>query len=439
MAIKALACELPAANGVPLARWHAPDLARAAIEQGIVASISDTTIWRWLSADAIRPWQYRSWTFPRDPDFALKAGRVLDLYHRRRLDGEPLGRGDFVVCADEKTSIQARLRKHATAPPAPRGRAMRIEHEYERGGALAYLAAWDVHRAKLFGRCEPSTGIEPFGRLVGQVMGTEPYASAERVFWIVDNGSSHRGRASIDRLQGAWSNLVLVHLAVHASWLRARSRSTSPSCSARCSPPTTSPTSSRWRPACSTSRTITRGSPDPSNGSSLVPTSTPCSQKSKGSIRLWPRQHDPKYVTVIPCQSTKARHICHVATCGSVLGCLECSRTKAAPGAMGKQALTDVDRAFDAFFKRRSRFPRLRSKKAGHFTFRIPQRVRVEDGRVYLPKVGWVRIRLSRGVEGTTKSATFKRDATGHWYVVLSTEFEIPEVEPPAPGQPGSG
>jgi hypothetical protein len=219
VAIKALACELPAANGVPLARWHAPDLARAAIEQGIVASISDTTIWRWLSADAIRPWQYRSWTFPRDPDFARKAGRVLDLYHRRRLDGEPLGRRDFVVCADEKTSIQARVRKHATAPPAPRGRAMRIEHEYERGGALAYLAAWDVHRAKLFGRCEPSTGIEPFGRLVGQVMGTEPYASAERVFWIVDNGSSHRGRASIDRLQGAWSNLVLVHLPVHASWL----------------------------------------------------------------------------------------------------------------------------------------------------------------------------------------------------------------------------
>lgn len=109
--------------------------------------------------------------------------------------------------------------KHATAPPAPGGRAMRIEHEYERGGALAYLAAWDVHRAKLFGRCEPSTGIEPFGRLVGQVMGTELYASAERVFWIVDNGSSHRGRASIDRLQGAWSNLVLVHLPVHASWL----------------------------------------------------------------------------------------------------------------------------------------------------------------------------------------------------------------------------
>src|SRR5919112_3587802 len=100
-----------------------------------------------------------------------------------------------------------------------------------------------------------------------------------------------------------------------------------------------------------------------------------------------------------------------------------------------QQALRDV-RAFDAFFKRRSRFPRLRSKKARHFTFRIPQRVRVEDGRVYVPKVGWIRIRQSRELEGTTKSATFKRDATGHWYVALTTEFEIPDVEPPAPVNP---
>src|SRR5215210_1319050 len=109
---------------------------------------------------------------------------------------------------------------------------------------------------------------------------------------------------------------------------------------------------------------------------------------------------------------------------------------KEADSQMLQQALRDVDRAFDAFFKRRSRFPRLRSKKAGHFTFRISQRLRVQDGRVYVPKVGWVRIRQSRGVQGTTKSATFKRDATGHWYVSLTTEFEIPDLEPPAPVNP---
>src|SRR5215207_2308325 len=221
--IKAMACELPATSGVPLSRWHAPDLARAAIEQGIVASISDTTIWRWLSVDAIRPWQYRSWVFPRDPNFAAKAGRALDLYHRC-FEGEPLGEGDFVVCADEKTSIQARLRKHLTAPTAP-AQTMRVEHEYQRGGALAYLAAWDAHRARLFGRCEPSTGIEPFAHLVEQLMSAEPYASADRVFWVVDNGSSHRGQASICRYTPRGST---------------RSRSTSRWCSARCSPPTTS-------------------------------------------------------------------------------------------------------------------------------------------------------------------------------------------------------
>jgi hypothetical protein len=96
---------------------------------------------------------------------------------------------------------------------------MRVEHEYERKGALAYLAAWDVHRAKLFGRCEPNNGIEPFGRLVEEVMREEPYASADRVFWVVDNGSSHRGQRSLKRLQGEWPNLRLVHLPTHASWL----------------------------------------------------------------------------------------------------------------------------------------------------------------------------------------------------------------------------
>ena len=202
---------------MPLARWHCPDLARAAAGQGIVASVSGTTIWRWLSADAIKPWRVRSWIFPRDPAFAAKAGRVLDLY-ARTWDGELPGEDDYVISADEKTSIQARIRRHASLPAAP-GRPPRTEFEYTRGGALQYLAAWDVHRARVFGRCEPSTGIEPFGRLVTQVMQQEPYASARRVFWVVDNGSSHRGQAAARRLQGQWPTLHLVHLPVHASWL----------------------------------------------------------------------------------------------------------------------------------------------------------------------------------------------------------------------------
>ena len=184
---------------------------------GIVATISYKTVWRWLHEDAIRPWQHRTWIFPRDPAFAVKAGRILDLY-ARRWEGRPLEADEFVLSADEKTSIQARLRKHPSTPPSP-GQPMRVEHEYARGGAWAYFAALDVHRAKLFGRCEVTTGIEPFDRLVTQVMSHPPYCAARRVFWILDNGSSHRGQASVQRLQEAFPNLVPVHGPIHASWL----------------------------------------------------------------------------------------------------------------------------------------------------------------------------------------------------------------------------
>jgi len=214
---KAIACELPATRGTPTSRWSLADLREELLVTGLVEEISTTTLWRWLAEDAIRPWQHRSWVFPRAPDFAAKAGVALDLY-QRRFQGRRLEPDEFVISADEKTSIQARCRCHPTLPPGV-ARMMKVEHEYQRGGALAYLAAWDVHQARLFGRCEPSTGIQPFGRLVAQVMTVEPYASATRVFWIVDNGSSHRGQASVDRLQGAWPNLTLIHLPVHASWL----------------------------------------------------------------------------------------------------------------------------------------------------------------------------------------------------------------------------
>jgi hypothetical protein len=217
MEVKALACQLPRESGVPLSRFSNAEIAREVVDRGIAAQISGTTVWRWLGEDAIRPWQHRSWIFPRDPNFQEKAERVLDLY-QGIWEGQPLGPDEYVISADEKTSIQARSRKHAVIAPAP-GESMRVEHEYERKGSLAYLAAWDVRRAKLFGRCEAKTGIKAFGRLVDQFMSQEPYRSAKRVFLIIDNGSSHRGERCIKRLQKAWPNIVPVHLPVHASWL----------------------------------------------------------------------------------------------------------------------------------------------------------------------------------------------------------------------------
>jgi transposase len=215
--LTALACQMPAQAGAPLSRWSCPELAREAVTQGVTESISAATVRRWLARDAIKPWQYRSWIFPRDPDFAAKAERVLDLYHRR-WHGTKLGPQEYVISSDEKTSIQARCRCHPSLPPG-RTRMMRVNHEYDRGGALAYLAAYDVHQARVFGHCAPSTGIVPFMALVEQVMTVQPYASAKRVFWVVDNGSSHRGQAAIDRLARRFPTAVMVHTPVHASWL----------------------------------------------------------------------------------------------------------------------------------------------------------------------------------------------------------------------------
>ena len=217
--VKALACELPAESGRALSRWSAAELAREAVARGIVCEVSGTTVWRWLSEDAIRPWAWRSWVFPRDPDFREKAGRVLDLYERR-WEGRRLHPGEYVISADEKTQLQALLRRHRLVAPAP-GRPGLVEHEYRRRGTLAYLAAMDVHdpRRGLFGHCEAKISNDAFDALVAEVMTTEPYASARRVFLVVDNGTIHRGQKAIDRLQDRWPNLVLVHLPRHASWL----------------------------------------------------------------------------------------------------------------------------------------------------------------------------------------------------------------------------
>jgi transposase len=215
--VKAMACEPPGQRDVPLSRWSSAELAAQAVAEGLVASVSASTVRRWLAADAIKPWQHRSWIFPRDPDFAAKAVRVLDLYQRIWCRAE-LADDEYVISADEKSQLQALSRRHPELAPGP-GRTRRVEFEYRRHGTLAYLGAYDVHRGHLMGRVAPRTGIEPFAELVAQVMSTEPYASARRVFWIVDNGSSHAGAASVVRMCQAWPTAQLVHLPIHASWL----------------------------------------------------------------------------------------------------------------------------------------------------------------------------------------------------------------------------
>jgi hypothetical protein len=209
----AIACELPSRLGLPLSRHFARSVWQVVCGEGVVISLR--TVQRILAHHHLKPWRYASWMHPRDPKFMEKARVILDLY-AGRWEGRRLGRRDQIISADEKTSIQARRRQLVAPGPGQPGR---VENDYTRCGALQYLCAWDVRRGIPWGRCEPKTGIAPFARLVNQVMAMEPYRSAPRVFWIVDNGSSHRGRKSARRLRERYPNLILVHTPTHASWL----------------------------------------------------------------------------------------------------------------------------------------------------------------------------------------------------------------------------
>ena len=220
--VKAIACELPREHGLPLSRFSRAELHRLVIERG-VCEASASTIARWLGRGCLEAVAAPLLDLPDRPGFpgeggagarplpgplagqAATPGRVRDLRRREALD--PGAGADPLAAA-----------------PSPCSRGQRVEHTYKRRGALTYLAALDIgrrggRRPRVFGRSEARGGIDPFDRLVRQVMTKEPYASARRVFWIVDNGSSHRGRKSVERLEQRWPNLVLVHLPVHASWL----------------------------------------------------------------------------------------------------------------------------------------------------------------------------------------------------------------------------
>jgi transposase len=209
----AVACELPSQRDLPLSRHFASSIREVVGTEGIPMSLR--TVQRILAENTLKPWRYQSWIHPRDPHFREKAEAILGLYEGV-WQGRRLGADDLIVSADEKPSIQAR--RHGVVPPAP-GRAGRVESDYKRCGAVQYLCAWDVRRGIPWGRCEAKNGIPAFDRLVDQVMATPPYRDARRVFWIVDNGSAHRGQTAADRLARRYPNLILVHTPVHASWL----------------------------------------------------------------------------------------------------------------------------------------------------------------------------------------------------------------------------
>jgi hypothetical protein len=265
VAVKALAGELPYQSEVPLSRWSLPEIRREVIARGMVPSIGESTLWRWLTEDAIRPWSHRSWIFPRAPDFERKASRVLDLY-AGRWQGTMLSPRDCVVCADEKTSVQARRRCHATLPTGP-ARPMRVEHEYDRLGAWSYLA-WG--RAACAGVWTLRARQQHCRLRSLDSTGHDSPALSLRTARVLDHGQTAaltevHAVSSACRGVGPTSSPYILRCMRAGS---TKSRSTSPSCSARPSRRTTFAPSANSSSACSPSRGTTRGSLDLFNGDS---------------------------------------------------------------------------------------------------------------------------------------------------------------------------
>jgi hypothetical protein len=179
--------------------------------------MSASSVLRILAEHPVKPWQFQSWLYPRDPDFEGQSegdrGPALG-----PLPGEPPGPSDRILSSGAKPQINARRRLHPTLPAAP-GRPVRYEHEYRRQGSLVLLAGLDVHTGQVFAATPATTGIKPFLDLASQVMARPEYKNAPRVFIIVDNGSGHRGQAAISRLARAHPNAIMIHTPVHASWL----------------------------------------------------------------------------------------------------------------------------------------------------------------------------------------------------------------------------
>ena len=211
----ALACQLPAATGVPLWQWTGPELT-AELEAGLASQLSASSVLRILAEHPVKPWQYQSWIYPRDPDFEARAKVILDLY-QGCYQGERLGPGDRILSFDAKP--QSRPAAAAPHPPAgPAGPSAPSTSTCAKVPSRCW-PRWTCTPGQVFASTPATTGIMPFMDLIGQVMSPPEYKDAPRVFVIVDNGSDHRGQAAVSRLATAHPNAIMIHTPVHASWL----------------------------------------------------------------------------------------------------------------------------------------------------------------------------------------------------------------------------
>lgn len=219
----ALACSQPQSAHQPLARWSSAELARQLIALGRVDHIATSTVWRWLAAEKIKPWRYHTWQHILDPAaFLARARPVLQLYAQAP---DLLAQGCWLVCLDEKTSIQARQGEQKPRPARP-GQPVQVAPRYRRRGAIQLFAGLSVADGQVYGQCRPHKRFVDFQAFITEVI--VPAAKrrgVHTVALILDNSSTHAPKRLEAWLQEqaqkhAWPFKVQVYwLPKNASWL----------------------------------------------------------------------------------------------------------------------------------------------------------------------------------------------------------------------------
>jgi transposase len=219
----ALACSLPGDTGTPLARWSAAEIGRYLVALRLVVSIAASTVARWLAQERLKPWRYHTWQHVLNPQAFLERARpVLTLYQQASALLKELV---WVVCVDEKTSIQAREGELAPKPVLAE-QPMQVAPRYKRHGALQLFAALSVADGRTYAQCCLHKRFLDFQAfLLGVVIPQALQRSMRTLILILDNSSTHAPKQLEAWLEEQanlhqWSLRIKVFwLPKNASWL----------------------------------------------------------------------------------------------------------------------------------------------------------------------------------------------------------------------------
>ena len=209
-----LACERPDLVGRSLSQWDCVELAGQLIRDGVVESISPQTVQRILLSHKLKPWRHHMWLspkHPRDAEFYRRVQEVIDLYTR------PVSPHEIVLSVDEKTSLQPRPRHCATKPAQPGNIPNRVEHEYERAGALQLFAAFETRTGKVYGQTYDRKRQKEFIAFL-EYLETEIPEFITTIHMVLDNVSTHHGKQVRNWLKNH-PRFQFHFTPVHASWM----------------------------------------------------------------------------------------------------------------------------------------------------------------------------------------------------------------------------